>query len=232
MKTKLPTSEEFASVQGEGKYAGVPSYFVRTSGCNLRCWWCDTPYTSWKPESAMQEAGDILDRIAHSNCDHVVVTGGEPMMFAEQVAHLVSQCREALGKTVTIETNGTIYDKRVQPNLWSVSPKLHSSTPSESDARERELHLRNMACADLQSFALAEDCQFKFVVTQPQDMAEVRAIVHANGLQPRMVWLMPEGRTAAEVMEKAKWVVEQCKEHRYNLSMRVHTLLWGPKRGM
>src|SRR5271163_3836699 len=77
----LKISEVFYSVQGEGGLVGVPSVFVRTSGCNLRCSWCDTPYTSWTPEGTDLRIDAILDEAGHYDAArHVVLTGGEPMI--------------------------------------------------------------------------------------------------------------------------------------------------------
>jgi hypothetical protein len=74
-------AEIFHSVQGEGELTGVPSVFVRTSGCNLRCAWCDTPYASWQPEGKQRSLPEILREIeAHPTTRHVVLTGGEPMI--------------------------------------------------------------------------------------------------------------------------------------------------------
>ena len=73
-------AEIFHSIQGEGLLAGVPSIFIRTSGCNLRCHWCDTPYASWKPEGPEMSVEEILKKLTEWNCDHVVLTGGEPMI--------------------------------------------------------------------------------------------------------------------------------------------------------
>src|SRR5258707_13951653 len=79
-------SEIFYSVQGEGSLVGVPSVFVRTSGCNLRCVWCDTPYTSWRPEGDELSLDEILARVdASPQARHVVVTGGEPLIAPEIV---------------------------------------------------------------------------------------------------------------------------------------------------
>ena len=242
MKNTLSISEEFSSIQGEGKFAGVPSYFVRTSGCNLRCWWCDTPYTSWKPEMKQVELSAIMGRIAADKARHVVITGGEPMLYPEQLAVLVSFCQK-IGKPVTIETNGTIFDERVQPNLYSVSPKLASSAPTEQfaplqyppemRANALKMHLANIKAVPLRPFTLGRDAaQFKFVVCSPLDVNDVVLLVQQHELHHSSVWLMPEGRTAQEVMEKAKWVVEACKETGFNLSMRVQTLIWGMKRGV
>src|SRR5580704_17941009 len=86
-------SEIFYSVQGEGILAGVPSVLVRTSGCKLRCSWCDTPYTSWKPEGEDLTLDAIIDRAtAFPAARHVVITGGEPMI-AQGVAELSERLR-------------------------------------------------------------------------------------------------------------------------------------------
>src|ERR1700690_61576 len=80
----LRVSEIFYSIQGEGILAGVPSVFVRLSGCNLRCSWCDTPYASWNPEGDSKMLGEIVGNVRGRWSTHVVVTGGEPMI-AEKI---------------------------------------------------------------------------------------------------------------------------------------------------
>ncbi|MFM8214655.1 MAG: 7-carboxy-7-deazaguanine synthase QueE [Pirellula sp.] len=119
-------SEIFQSVQGEGFLTGTPSIFIRTSGCNLRCWYCDTRYASWEPEGPNHSVPEILKQIEDFRIEHVVVTGGEPMIFDS----LPDLCRElkVRGKHVTIETAGTI-DRPVPCDLWSISPKLSNSNP-------------------------------------------------------------------------------------------------------
>src|ERR1700742_3220596 len=82
---RLKISEIFYSIQGEGGLVGVPSVFVRASGCNLRCTWCDTPYTSWNPEGSNRTIAEIVEEVRRHPAKHVVLTGGEPMMFAESV---------------------------------------------------------------------------------------------------------------------------------------------------
>src|SRR5690348_5579341 len=79
-RPELKIAELFYSIQGEGSLVGVPSVFVRTSGCNLRCRWCDTPYTSWQPEGTDWTIERILDEVNAYPARHVVVTGGEPMI--------------------------------------------------------------------------------------------------------------------------------------------------------
>jgi 7-carboxy-7-deazaguanine synthase len=86
MSGTVPISETFVSIQGEGKLAGVPSYFVRVSGCNLRCAWCDTPYASWEPDGGARTIDRVVEEArsaASRGVRHAVLTGGEPMMFAQ-----------------------------------------------------------------------------------------------------------------------------------------------------
>src|SRR5512142_50016 len=126
LRPELKIAELFYSIQGEGALIGVPSVFVRTSGCNLRCSWCDTPYTSWHPEGTELSLGQILDEVLAHPARHVVVTGGEPMI-APEIIPLTERLREA-SLHITIETAGTVF-KPVACDLMSISPKLSNSTP-------------------------------------------------------------------------------------------------------
>ena len=93
-------AEVYSSIQGEGEFAGVPSVFVRTSGCNLRCWFCDTPFTSWQPEGTHVALADLLRQVAGFQIEHVVLTGGEPLLQPEaeplcaELLDRKSVCRE------------------------------------------------------------------------------------------------------------------------------------------
>ncbi|MCE9518251.1 MAG: 7-carboxy-7-deazaguanine synthase QueE, partial [Verrucomicrobia bacterium] len=120
-------AEIFYSIQGEGRLTGVPSVFIRTSGCNLRCRWCDTPYASWNPEGAEMTVADILAVVEKYPARHVVVTGGEPMI-ARNISELLHALRDS-EKHITIETAGTVAPNRVPCDLASLSPKLKNSVP-------------------------------------------------------------------------------------------------------
>src|SRR5688500_18373833 len=126
----MKVSEIFYSIQGEGKLAGVPSAFVRASGCNLRCVWCDTPYASWEPEGEEIGVDEIVRQVLAFSGKHVVLTGGEPMIMPE-IGELCSRLREA-GQHVTIETAATVWQD-ANPNLASLSPKLSNSTPAQRE---------------------------------------------------------------------------------------------------
>src|SRR5438105_5978676 len=136
----MKIAEVFYSIQGEGILTGVPSVFVRTSGCNLRCQWCDSPYTSWEPEGERLTVEQVLERLAEFPTRHVVVTGGEPLVAPES-EELCAGLRER-GYHITVETAATVF-KPVACDLISLSPKLANSTPHERQGgRFAELHER------------------------------------------------------------------------------------------
>src|ERR1700730_17051762 len=103
----LKIAELFYSIQGEGSLVGVPSVFIRTSGCNLRCQWCDTPYTSWTPEGEDLPVQEILERAAAFGAAQVVETGGDTMI-APQIVELTAGLRER-DLHITMETAGTVH---------------------------------------------------------------------------------------------------------------------------
>src|ERR1043165_9491318 len=180
----LPIAETFLSIQGEGKLTGVPSFFIRVSGCNLRCGWCDTPYASWAPEGKTKPVGELVDQVKSSGVRFVVLTGGEPMMF-EPIVGLNKELRRA-GHHVTIETAGTIY-RSLQCDLMSISPKLANSTPgthARPDPRGpsgawRERHeARRINIPALQALINENGTrQLKFVVAAPADIPEIESIL-------------------------------------------------------
>src|SRR5580692_6377407 len=185
----MKISEIFYSIQGEGMLVGVPSVFVRTSGCNLRCTWCDTPYTSWNPEGEELSIDKIVERVQAHGASHAVVTGGEPM-----IADGIVDLTQRLDLHVTIETAGTVY-KPVKCDLMSISPKLANSTPREREGgRWAAQHDRLRLQFDVLKPLIGEyEYQLKFVVTSPADVAEIETIVNQTGADRSRVVLMPEG---------------------------------------
>jgi len=224
-------AEIFYSLQGEGILTGVPSVFVRTSGCNLRCTWCDTPYTSWQPEGEDLPLGQIIDAVTGYHAGHVVVTGGEPMIAPEIVA-LTERLREA-GLHITIETAGTVFAP-VACDLMSISPKLRNSTPHERDAgRWAAQHERLRFNPDvLRRLAGGYEYQLKFVIASPGDVDEAEQIRHEIGAPAARVILMPEGTRREVVQERGLWLAEICKQSGYRYSPRLHIDLWGDRRGV
>jgi 7-carboxy-7-deazaguanine synthase len=221
-------AEIFYSIQGEGILSGVPSVFVRTSGCNLRCSWCDTPYTSWQPEGEERSIESIAEEVNRYGASHVVITGGEPM-----IAPRIEQLTRRITQHVTIETAGTV-DVEVRCDLMSISPKLSNSTPHDRDGgRWAVQHERLRYQPEILNRLIGRyPYQLKFVVADPGDVAEVRAIVQEIGASNDCVLLMPEGVDQAVLQERGRWLVEICKQGGFRFSPRLHIELWGNKRGV
>ena len=224
----MKIAEVFYSVQGEGKLVGVPSVFVRTSGCNLRCSWCDTPYTSWAPEGVQRSVSSLVEEVVAFGSRHVVVTGGEPLIAPEVVA-LTSELR-ARGLHITVETAGTVFAP-VACDLMSISPKLANSTPD--DAKWGPVHERTRLPLDVLGQLIASYAyQLKFVVASPDDLSEILELVSKLEAPAEDVLLMPEGRSPEVLRERALWLVPLCLEHGLRYSPRVHVDIWGDKRGV
>ncbi len=263
-------SEIYASLQGEGLLTGTPSVFVRTSGCNLRCWFCDTPYTSWQPEGEDWSLEAIVEEVqrlqtdgkpphvgwdkdaqhppAHQEANgrpalasaslshrtpirHVVITGGEPMLFAELIP--LSQRLRKLGIHITLETAGTL-DLPVACDMMSISPKLASSTPSEARAgRWATRHEQTRHRSDV-IHRLTSDYpyQIKFVIDSPTDLDEVTAwLTEFPAIDRRRVLLMPQGTDVIGLTAIGQWLEPYCSDHGFVFCPRKHIEWFGARRG-
>ena len=224
-------TERFCSLQGEGLLVGVPSVFLRTTGCNLRCAWCDTPYSSWDPRGERTELAELLDYVAAcAPVRHVVVTGGEPMI-ARDVGPL-TQALRAAGYHVTIETAATVWDDAVEADLWSISPKLSGSTPDNPVWGPRH-EARRLAPDVIRAMMAAGPWQLKLVVGDPAELLEVDALVREVGADAdrARVLLMPEGRDVARLDEVMAWLGPACIERGYRLCDRLQIRLYGDTPG-
>ncbi len=226
-------AEIFHSIQGEGELAGVPSVFVRTSGCNLRCGWCDTKYASWQPEGEEMSVDEVVAGALGYCAKHCVLTGGEPMI-AKGIHELASKLRDA-GMHITIETAATVSPGGIACDLASLSPKLSNSTPDSLSAngwRERHEQTR------LQPRIIGEwidgyDYQLKFVAAGENDLCEINdllALVN-RPIPASKILLMPEGTDAATIRGRAETLVEVCKRHGYRYCNRLHIDLFGNTKG-
>jgi 7-carboxy-7-deazaguanine synthase len=225
-------AEIYKSLQGEGRLTGTQSVFVRASGCNLRCWYCDTPYTSWEPEGDDLSVDEIVRQVEKHDCRHVVVTGGEPMLFAELIP-LCDRLR-ALGQHITVETAGTLY-LPIACDLMSISPKLANSTPpAERDERWHRRHERTRHAPDVIRLLIGQyDHQLKFVVESPADSAEVEAyLCELPEIRREKVMLMPQGTDRAVLVRHESWLRSYCDEHGMTYCARKHIEWWGHRRGV
>ena len=237
----LPVNELFYSIQGEGKLAGVPSVFIRTSGCNLRCWFCDSYHTSWEPTHDWMNTEGIIEEVnTHTQADHVVLTGGEPLIH-EESAHLINALGNE-GYHITVETNGTIH-RDAAIDLASISPKLSSSTPTpakdpKGNGEWSEKHKkRRIDMATLTRLIDNYPFQLKFVITAPEDLDEINDLIKqvrqqtSTQLRNQDVLLMPEGQTEGEIAGKREIVADLAMEHGYRYTPRLHVNLWNDEAG-
>lgn len=227
----MKIADLFFSIQGEGRLAGVPSAFVRTTGCPLRCVWCDSEYTSWRPEGEQRTVAEVLDRLGDFPTRHVVVTGGEPLI-APGIEELCAGLRRR-GYHITIETAAVVF-KEVTCDLASLSPKLSNSIPRQREGgRWAERHDRQRLRIDvIQAFMDRSDYQLKFVIEEASDVEEVREILaRLGGVDPAKVLLMPQGTALEELACRGASLVEVCKQHGYRYCPRLHIELFGNRRG-
>ncbi len=226
---ELVVAEVFGpTFQGEGPSIGRRAGFVRLGRCNLDCVWCDTPYTwDWErfdpaTELRRELVTAILDELEAMRPEIVVVTGGEPLLQQRRLLPLLEGCA-ARGWPVEVETNGTIVpDDAVVPLVrqWNVSPKLaNSGIPIDK-------RIRADALAALRATGAAV---FKFVVGEPGELDEVAALADGHDLAP--IWIMPEGTDPTTVTERARQLAQPVLDRGWNLTPRLHVLLWGDERG-
>lgn len=225
--SRLLVAETFTSLQGEGPSAGQPATFIRLSRCNMWCTYCDTPYTwdwsRYRPEDADRRTGADLAGWAESQPARlIVITGGEPLLQQQALAPLVTRLAGA-GHRIEVETNGTIApvpDIADGVTQFNVSPKLSGSGVPAA---------RRIVSDALTALAGTGKGIFKFVISDPAELAEVRDLETRFGLAP--VWIMPEGTSEKAVLAGMRALEQAARTRGWSLSSRLHILLWGDQRG-
>ena len=214
-------SEIFYSLQGEGALSGIPSAFIRTAGCPLRCNWCDTPNAAAQARGKEMEVAEISALIAGYPTQHCVVTGGEPLI-AYDLPELTQALREA-GIHITIETSGVLPPKNILCDLASISPKLANSRPHDAAWTLRHEAMRRRP-AILREWLERFPCQLKFVICDlVADLAEIDALLAEVGceISPEKILLMPEGRTH----HNATRIAQACLARGWRYCDRLHVRL-------
>lgn len=210
---------------------GTPSLFVRASGCNLRCWYCDTPFTSWRPEGEDLAVEEIVRHVVAAECEHVVLTGGEPMLFAELVP-LCAELRRA-GRHITIETAGTLH-LSLECDLMSISPKRANSTPGAAEAgswSKRHEHTRHVPHV-IERLIAEYPYQFKFVIDTLADCEDVEEYLRElPQIARERVLLMPQGTTQDQLAKIGEWLEPYCESHGLRYCPRKHIEWYGFRRG-
>lgn len=228
-------SEIFYSIQGEGELTGMPSVFVRTSGCNLRCRWCDTRYASWDPEGDELTTEEIIDQVlSYPAAKHCVLTGGEPMI-ARDIGQLTQALKDA-GKHITIETAATVPPQGVACDLASLSPKLAHSTPFAGEIENAWIdrhEARRWNPEVIDAWLAAYPCQLKFVISKFSCLEEIDTLLEClqHPISPEKILLMPEGTDPGDIKFRHNAIIEHCKERGYRFCHRLHLELFGNTRG-
>jgi 7-carboxy-7-deazaguanine synthase len=229
MTDALIVNEIFGpSVQGEGPSTGRRCGFVRLGRCNQSCTWCDEPQTwEWDrfdPGAELHElsADEVLAEVDGMDVDMVVVTGGEPLLQQQALEPLLRAIKDR-GSRVEIETAGTVSPAMADGlvDQWNVSPKLANSGNPLARRYKPDV---------LRAFEATGRAVFKFVVCEPTDLEEVDGMVQACRLSD--VWIMPEGTDAATLGRRSAELADDVLKRGWNLSTRLHILLWGERRGV
>ncbi|MEM6294379.1 MAG: 7-carboxy-7-deazaguanine synthase QueE [Myxococcota bacterium] len=233
--SSLRIQERFVSVQGEGILAGVPSSFVRLSGCNLRCAWCDSPSSSWSPEGEQVTLDELLSWCG-AGPRHVVITGGEPLMFP-RVGPLTQALANA-GHHITIETAGTVDQPDLRCDLASISPKLAHSTPRDRAPSLADRHERLRWQPHVVRGLMRFEHQLKFVVRAhtddalEADVAELQTMLGELDVDdPQRVLLMPECIDPTQLQPRYRRIAALCLQHGYRLGPRLHITAFGHTPG-
>lgn len=234
-ETTLAVAEMFGpTFQGEGPSIGRRCSFLRLSGCNLRCQWCDTPYTwdwrgltghAYRPgeETQVLDVKAVLNWIAAQGTDMLVVTGGEPLLQQRALTPLLHECSN-LGLRIEVETAGTILPLDAithDVSQFNVSPKLANS------GNQLGKRFRSAALDRLQGTGKAV---WKFVVTDLSDLEEVDELVAQHHLFP--IYVMPEGTDPQTVLARSRELAAPILARGWNLTSRLHILLYGNRRGV
>lgn len=222
--------EIFQSLQGEGLLTGAASVFIRTSGCNLACRFCDTRYASTEAQGEFYSVFGILSEIERRkfSADHVVITGGEPMIQPD-VVDLCEQLKNR-GYHITIETAGTVHRELVC-DLMSISPKLKNSIPDGPRGVQHD-QLRFQPEV-LQKLIDQYTYQVKFVVHAPEDLPEIdRFCAQFENLDRNRVLYMPQGQTRDELEAVEAWLIPWSEAANARFCPRKHIEWFGPGRGV
>lgn len=227
----LVVSEIFGPTwQGEGPSLGTRAAFVRLGRCNLACTWCDTPFTwRWTDHDPAVEltrlsVSEIIARVDAIPAPLVVVTGGEPLLQQTHLPALLGHLKGE-GRRIEIETAGTLAPLPTvvaAVDRFNVSPKLENS----GNRRDRRYRPEVLA-----AFVATGRAAFKFVVTNPADLEEIAAIVEDCAISPGDVWVMPEGVDADTLIARSRELAEATLARGWNMTTRLHVLLWGDERG-
>lgn len=219
-----------ATIQGEGPHAGERVGFVRFAGCNLSCSWCDTPYSwDWSRYDRNEEVHkcsimDIVVAVNPMRVKRLVITGGEPMLQQQHFPeiHRLTEC------LLDVETNGTRMptpEAIEAVDMFVVSPKLTFAGDSEKMRIKPDV-IKKFAELSLQGKAI-----FKFVAEKEEDFDEIEKFQQIGNIPNHAIWIMPEGMTAETHLPNLRKLANAVVDKEWNLTSRLHVLIWEQLRG-
>lgn len=221
----------FKSIQGEGMTVGRASLFIRLAGCNMKplCEWCDTKFALSKKDSKEYSVAELQDMIEKQNISNIVFTGGEPLLYQEEIVNLIFQLTYGCETkdnfyTFEIETNGLIapwdYLKDEYNITFNVSPKRQNIN---IDVLKKFKNMYTGVC-------------FKFVIRDSAKYDDFeffqKEVIKKLDIDHEYVYLMPEGTDSKKIKKNIIDLIRfYCLKHNYNLSPRLQVMLWGDERG-
>jgi 7-carboxy-7-deazaguanine synthase len=206
----IKVNEIFHSVQGESSWSGLPCLFIRLTGCNLRCAYCDTSYAY--EQGSFMEIPEIMEQVRRTGCDLVEVTGGEPLLQA-QTPRLLTALLEA-GLTVLLETNGSLDIGLADPRCARI---VDIKCPSSAMSQQNDFgNLQRLGKRD----------ELKFVIGTRKDYEFARDILRTIPRETCKINFSPIfGVIEARLL--ARWILEDRLPVRLN--MQLHKFIWGPE---
>lgn len=209
----LRVSEIFHSIQGESRRVGLPTTFVRLTGCPLRCHWCDTDYAF--AGGTVMTVGGVLERVAEFGCPTVCVTGGEPLAQKACLPLLKALCDA--GYSVSLETSGALDIAAVDQR---VSRIVDLKAPDSGESAKN-------LWSNLDQ--LTERDELKLVLASEGDYAWAKSVLASNRLAQRCPVLMSPVSGRLEPSLLADWILRDHLPVRFQLQL--HKLVWGSQRG-
>jgi len=213
MSNQLRITEIFYSLQGESRTVGLPTVFVRLTGCPLRCVYCDTAYAFTGGQWMDVEA--VVAEVDKLNTSYVTVTGGEPL--AQTECHQLLRLLADKGYKVSLETSGSIDISKVDKRIVIV---MDVKTPASGE--EEKNHLDNISY-------LKTDDQVKFVISNKADYDWSKAFITQYQLDNKCEILFSPVYGEIEPAELAQWIIEDHLPVRFQIQL--HKLLWGEAEG-
>ncbi len=202
-KNTVKINEIFYDIEGEGRYQGFPTLFIRVCGCNLRCFWCDTKYAYFKGRNIGVE--ELINIIKKSPYKYVNITGGEPLLYKRQINYIIKRVKN---KFFTVETNGSISINGVKADNISMDLKLPSSGES------KKMQFSNLKL-------LRQQDQLKLVIGLYQDMIYAQRILKKYKVRA-MIIAQPVYKRFK--LEKIKNFVLRNKLN-WKVSMQLHKIM-------